>query len=134
MEELKLENEDQQEQLISMYNRVNDQEKEHNEALESHAAQTEDEVSDMKTQVTKDKKDLLKMLSTKFLAEKKALILEMQTKQEQAVIDAEFEAVMLNSGYDYDDESKAETKELFNKYANADGKMNVDEMRKLLAE
>jgi hypothetical protein len=89
MEELKLENEDQQEQLISMYNRVNDQEKEHNEALESHAAQTEDEVSDMKTQATKDKKDLLKMLSTKFLAEKKALILEMQTKQEQAVIDAE---------------------------------------------
>jgi len=29
------------------------------------------------------------MLSTKFLAEKKALILQMQTEQEQAVIDAE---------------------------------------------
>ena len=45
---MKAENEDQQEQLISMYNKINDLEQSHNEQLESHVEQTEDELNELK--------------------------------------------------------------------------------------
>lgn len=72
-----------------MYNRISEQEEEHTLALEGHAEQSDEKLAELKKKATQDKKGLLKMLSTKFLAEKKALILECETKQEQAVIDAE---------------------------------------------
>jgi hypothetical protein len=72
-----------------MYEKIRDQEEEHAEALENHAAGSKDELAKMKARSKDDKKDLLKMLSTKFLQEKKALILEMETEKEKAVLDAE---------------------------------------------
>jgi len=80
METLKKDHEDTQEQLIQMYDRITEMENEHNKALESHAANSDEKEAELKKKSTKDKKDLLRLMSSKFVAEKKALILEMEAK------------------------------------------------------
>jgi len=68
--ELKQDSEDQQQQIINLYSKINEQAKDHEDERLLANEKHDEEVSELKQKNTLEKKQLLKVLSKKFIGEK----------------------------------------------------------------